>query len=172
MNAPLSEDPMGHYGEGWVILQILALAVIFFYPAPDWGLSRPIQVAVYALGGGLASAATALMIWGFRTLGKNLRAPPDPKRENTLVQTGPFAHVRHPVYFSLLLLGLAWVIARLDPFGLLWLGLLFLVLYGKSRREEKRLEEIHPEYASYRARVPRFLPRLSLLSRGSIREHQ
>jgi protein-S-isoprenylcysteine O-methyltransferase Ste14 len=152
---------MGKNGEGWVILQIICLGLVAFVPSfNDFQLTSLVQLGFLSLGTILAVLATVFMIWSFWELGANLRAPPDPKQDNRLITTGPYSWVRHPIYFSLILLSLAWQIVRVNPLGLVWIGLLFLVLYFKSQREEKRLHQIHPEYAQYQQNVPRFFPRL------------
>ncbi len=151
------KSEMGPNGEGWVILQIIALALAGLTPPlPESAQEVPwVLIAVAAV---LAVASTVLMIWSFWVLGTNLQAPPDPRQGNTLITRGPYALVRHPIYLALIGLSLAWQIARANAGGMLWVGILILVLYLKSRREEKKLLNIHPEYAAYRSRTDRLFP--------------
>lgn len=151
---------MGRNGEGWVILQIVALGLVAFLPPTGPRPTEWVGLVLAIVGAALAVFATVILLWGFWTLGANLRAPPDPKRGNHLVTSGPYAWVRHPIYFALIVLSLAWQVAQANLLGPLWVGLLVVVLHFKSRREERLLAEIHPDYAAYRLRVPRFLPRL------------
>ncbi len=84
-----------------------------------------------------------------------------------MISSGPYAHVRNPLYLGTLLnlfgFGLAaghrWVV-----YGLLPAGLLVFILYyipKKERVESERLREIFgPEFDVYHGAVPGYLPRL------------
>jgi protein-S-isoprenylcysteine O-methyltransferase Ste14 len=84
------------------------------------------------------------------------------RKNDVLVTEGPYSLVRNPLYFFSLLgfagTGLA--------FGSLALGALLVLIFFAThwpsiRREEKALERLFGEaYGEYRARVPRFLPRI------------
>ena len=79
----------------------------------------------------------------------------------TLLQTGVFAHVRHPLYLSILLayLALFFLTFSLISF-IIWLFI--FILYNKmASYEEKDLEKIFgEEYVRYRKNVPKWIPRL------------
>lgn len=85
-------------------------------------------------------------------------APPD-----RLVVSGPYRHVRNPIYGAVvtLILGQALLLGApaLLVYGILfWLGAHLFVV----RAEEPRLgRRFGPGYAAYRAAVPRWIPRLS-----------
>jgi protein-S-isoprenylcysteine O-methyltransferase Ste14 len=78
----------------------------------------------------------------------------------TLVTTGPFARVRHPMYLSLIMmkggLSVAWGIGwMLAPF-LVFVGLVILIII---QEEKMLLQTFGPEYREYRKRVPwRLIP--------------
>jgi protein-S-isoprenylcysteine O-methyltransferase Ste14 len=110
--------------------------------------------------------ATLLFIWaawtgitGVRDLGRNLTPLPAPKPGSTLVTTGIYRRIRHPLYSSLIALGFAWALAWSSTPGLALATALALLLHAKARHEETRLCEVFPDYPAYRARVPRYLPR-------------
>jgi protein-S-isoprenylcysteine O-methyltransferase Ste14 len=78
----------------------------------------------------------------------------------TLVTTGPFARVRHPMYLSLILIngglsvtwGISWMLA---PF-LLFIGLVILIMI---QEEKMLLRMFGPEYREYLKQVPwRLIP--------------
>jgi protein-S-isoprenylcysteine O-methyltransferase Ste14 len=78
----------------------------------------------------------------------------------TLVTTGPFARVRHPMYLSLILmnggLNLAWGIVWMLAPLLLFVGLVVLIV---NQEEKALLQTFGPEYREYRKRVPwRLIP--------------
>jgi protein-S-isoprenylcysteine O-methyltransferase Ste14 len=148
---------LGPRGEGWVALQFVALgaALAIGLLAPGWNLGgRALDVA----GLVLAAAGAALALAGVRGLGSSLTALPKPHDTAELKDGGIYAHVRHPLYGSLLLLVLGWCLLTSPWVLLAWAGLL-AVLSAKSSREEAWLVERYDGYAAYRARVrPRFVP--------------
>ena len=97
----------------------------------------------------LCALGIALAILGRAWLGRS---------GGTLVTTGPYAWLRHPIYAGMLLAVLGSAIAQ----SALWL--LPLMAYGpalicSARREERRLSERFPErYPAYMKRTGMLLP--------------
>lgn len=117
-------------------------------PAPWAG------AAMVVAGGLLAERALAY-------LGRNVTPTALPRSDATLVTSGPYRHVRHPLYTSGML--------SLPGFALLtgsWpvaVGgfLALLTLAVRTRREERLLvERFGDAYRSYAARTPPYLPRI------------
>jgi len=76
-----------------------------------------------------------------------------------LVESGPYAYVRHPIYtsFFMCIIGLLLVNPSLP---VLLVAIYFFVDFTRvARREELLLRENLSEYGDYMARIPRFLPR-------------
>lgn len=112
-------------------------------------------IAIIACGAGLWLAASAI-----GTLGKSVSPFPKPPATSELKESGVYALVRHPIYGGILLLSVAWSLA-LSPWALIPTGALVIALQLKSRLEERWLNDRHPSYAGYRARVRRrFVPHL------------
>lgn len=108
---------------------------------------------------GLAAAGVALGLWALsanRPGNFNIRPVPHPRGQ--LVESGPYRWIRHPMYTSLMLAGLAVARGTGGPWS--WLALLALVgvLLAKARLEEALMRQRHPGYAAYAARTGRFLP--------------
>jgi protein-S-isoprenylcysteine O-methyltransferase Ste14 len=83
------------------------------------------------------------------------------KAGHRIIDTGPYALVRHPIYTGILLA--AWAKAAGDATAIGFAGavLMTLGLYLKARREERLLTgELGESYESYRRRVPMLLPHL------------
>jgi protein-S-isoprenylcysteine O-methyltransferase Ste14 len=109
-------------------------------------------------GAGLVAAGELLRLWGVRHIGVISRTRSE--RLGPLVDSGPFAFVRNPLYLGNIAL---WVGFSINA-GLLWLGAPLGVLLGFAyhaivRWEEQLLDSrIGGAYREYAARVPRWLP--------------
>jgi protein-S-isoprenylcysteine O-methyltransferase Ste14 len=160
--ATMSQVPsLGSRGEGYVLLQFLLLAGVgagaLLYPDTAGlpggtartaiGLALILGAGVVGLAGGLALRSSA-----------SLTALPHPTADANLVMSGPYAHIRHPIYAALILfsLGLSVVQDSAPALGAV-LGLAVL-LDLKRRREEARLLGRFAEYADYRRRTKAFVP--------------
>jgi protein-S-isoprenylcysteine O-methyltransferase Ste14 len=145
-------------GGGWVLGQFVLMTAIVAvgggYPgsgAQTW--TAGLGVTLIGLGG-------VVGIMGALHLGKNRTAFPKPLKEGELIETGIYGWIRHPLYTSLILLGLGWSLSRWSALaGLATLGLAGF-LDAKARREELWLERVYPGYGQYRKRVRRFVPGL------------
>jgi len=82
------------------------------------------------------------------------------KEGHYIVDTGPYAIVRHPIYTGLLAATLCTALAQATLPALAGFALIALGLWLKARLEEEFLrQELGPEaYDSYRRRVPMLLP--------------
>jgi protein-S-isoprenylcysteine O-methyltransferase Ste14 len=133
-----------------VATQITLIALIMFtgplWPT-HWGL-RGLMVC----GGGIG-------LWAFLTMGlENLRVFPEVPQHGRLVVHGPYRWVRHPMYTSVLLITLSWILGSpLSYRIMLWVGLLMILLV-KLRYEESLLMERFPEYDAYRRQTKRLIP--------------
>lgn len=122
--------------------------------------SSDMPVALQAVGFALFLASTSFTMWVFR---ENSFAAPVVKlqaeRAQRVISSGPYAHVRHPMYSGMilfftgvpLLLGSWWGLVMVPVFAAL-----FAIRIGI---EERTLREGLPGYADYASRVRyRLLP--------------
>jgi protein-S-isoprenylcysteine O-methyltransferase Ste14 len=151
----------GERGE-WYVAGQGALIVLLLFGPPSWkglppwpaALAGPAQLAGIVLG----CAGLLLLVAGLLRLGPNLTPLPRPREDSTLVVTGIYGLVRHPMYGGVLGLAFGWALWRQGTLTLAYalLALAFLVL--KSRREERWLCERYSDYAAYQRRVRRLIP--------------
>ena len=128
-----------------------ALATLFI--ARSW-TGYGIGVALVALGLGYAVQAR-------RHLGANWSATVTLKQAHSLIRSGPYRHVRHPIYTGLLLAFAGSALAQAQWRGLLALLLVTGSLWFKLRREERwLLEHFGDDYAEYRKTSWALLPGL------------
>ena len=91
-------------------------------------------------------------------LGSNLTPLPRPKAGAKLVRSGLYRVVRHPIYFGVILLSVAWFLITQGELTLAYTGLIFLFFDIKSRKEEQWLVTTFPEYTHYQKQVRKLLP--------------
>jgi protein-S-isoprenylcysteine O-methyltransferase Ste14 len=116
-------------------------------------------VASY-LGIAVDIAALYLFYRTHRDLGHNWSVSLDLRERHTLVTTGIYATVRHPMYSGFWLMAVAqalllpnWVAG---PAGLVGFGILF---FGRVRREEEMMiAAFGDEYRAYMRRTARVVP--------------
>jgi protein-S-isoprenylcysteine O-methyltransferase Ste14 len=82
------------------------------------------------------------------------------KIDHRVIDTGPYALVRHPIYTGILLAVLATMAAKGTVPGIAGAVLITVGLWMKARIEERWLgQELGPgDYDAYRRRVPMLLP--------------
>ncbi len=104
------------------------------------------------LGGGFALLGAALRGWAAGTIHK----------DRELSTTGPYAHTRNPLYLGSFLVGLGITLAGGRPTFVLFFGIFFAWVYGRTIRAEARSlgERFGERYSEYAGSVPLFVPRL------------
>lgn len=122
-------------------LLVLAFA---WLSRPDWA----------SLAAGLPLSVVGLWLrgWAAGHLAKN----------QTLARSGPYAHLRNPLYLGTLLVAAGFVVAsRQWPLALLFAAVFLLVYLPVIELEEQHLRHLFPEYEVYAGQVPALWPRLA-----------
>ncbi len=138
-------------------LGYIVLVVIWVYPLGmvlirRTAVSSSLAVAICALG-------LLVSIWSRRALGKEWSRDVELKQGHKLVERGPYALVRHPIYTGHLLMGMGTAIGSGLLVGFAGLALFFVGFWIKLRQEERLLVRNFPEeYPAYRARVRALVP--------------
>lgn len=137
-------------------------AIIFFAPLRA-SLSRfwmtGSNAAMWALAG-LELAGFAFCWWARLHLGSLWSSSVTRKEEHRIVDTGPYAIVRHPIYTGLITALIAMTIARGTILAAAGAAVMTLGFWMKARLEEQFLRaELGPEaYDAYRRRVTMLVP--------------
>jgi len=131
------------------------LLVMFFFANPN--------IWCILIGFIIALPGEAIRIWGVSWAGSETRATGN-VGGSFLVISGPFAHVRNPLYVGNILMytGLGIMSFALFPY-LQILGLFFFYFQYRLivKEEELYLEKTYgKDYENYRQNVPRFFPKL------------
>jgi protein-S-isoprenylcysteine O-methyltransferase Ste14 len=83
-----------------------------------------------------------------------------PSTRDTLVEHGPYAHIRHPIYAAILLEFASLVLLKPTQAVALAVAIGVAWVHIQARCEEVDLLQRLPAYREYMNRVPRFLPRV------------
>jgi steroid 5-alpha reductase family enzyme len=76
-----------------------------------------------------------------------------------LATSGPYAHIRNPLYAGTLIVAAGIVIAARDlPLAIIFAAVFFLVYLPVIELEEQHLRKLFPEYEAYASRIHRLLP--------------
>lgn len=136
---------------------------LLFSRSMDFGLLKTRFVPqlhwVQLTGVALTFAGTGLAIWARLILGENWSARVTRKVGHELIQTGPYALVRHPIYSGLLLavIGTALFVGELR--ALLAIPIVLAGQTVKARREEQfMLAEFGETYEQYRRQTGFLIP--------------
>lgn len=122
----------------------------------------PVAMAQAVLVGVVMAATVWLFAAASRAMGRNWSLVARTREDHQLVQAGPFAHLRHPIYTGLALFTLAMGTAY-GHLSHLWVaGPLYALGTWLRVAEEERLlrAKFGPAYDAYAARVKRFVPGL------------
>jgi protein-S-isoprenylcysteine O-methyltransferase Ste14 len=151
----------GARGEWYVVVQVGLIVLVFFGPStlpglPGW--PSPFEQLGSVVGSVLLVLGGVLFLWGLFKLGANLTPLPFPKEHVTLVDSGPYGLVRHPIYGGGILLAYGWAFLVHGWLTIAYATIILVFLDVKSRREEEWLKEKIPEYAAYQRRVRKLIP--------------
>jgi protein-S-isoprenylcysteine O-methyltransferase Ste14 len=125
------------------------------FDVPEW--ARLLAVVAGAVN-------TALVFWMYRSLDTNV-SPVEEARENaTLITSGPYRWIRHPLYtFGMVSLAALTFMTAMWWIGALALPLAVFFVLWRVPREEARLVEVFGDaYRDYMRRTGRFVPRLTV----------
>ncbi len=145
-----------------ILVLVLALSLIFSrYFRVGFLRTRFVPANAWAgwLGCAVAWAGFAFTVWARYRLGRNWSGMVEVKENHTLVRSGPYALVRHPIYtgLSLALLGTAVVCGELHC--LIGAMLAFFEWKRKSLMEERFMaEQFGRAYLDYRHQVKSLIP--------------
>ncbi len=156
--------------EGWIrhetaarvwlgVLEVGAVVAWLVWLRGEWPVTATPFDGVALFGGVCALAGGATAAYAKLALGRWFSATFGVKRGHTLVTSGPYAWVRHPIYLGILLYiggsALVW-----NDAALLVLAVVIGILFTLHIRIEERLfaEHFGAAHADYRARTPALLP--------------
>ncbi|MDQ2892197.1 MAG: isoprenylcysteine carboxylmethyltransferase family protein [Pseudomonadota bacterium] len=144
-----------------IVIQAVAIMAAAFGPIRV--TLDPLSASSLIEAGGCAIAmvtAVGLFLWSSRTMGRNWSIVARTRDDHQLVETGPFAYLRHPIYTALFLLMIAFAVAYGHSTQLLLaIPLYALGTWVRISEEERLLRAMFGDaYDAYAKRVRRFVP--------------
>lgn len=109
----------------------------------------------------LTYAGVATAIWARFILADNWSARITVKVGHQLIRSGPYAYVRHPIYFGILVASLGTALLVGEWRGLLAIALVTVAFSMKAKREEAYMSaEFGEGYSQYRQSTGFLLPKM------------
>jgi len=107
----------------------------------------------------ITAAGLLFTVWARVYLGRNWSGVVTIKQGHELIDAGPYALVRHPIYTGLLVAFIGSAVARGEWRGLLAVLIAWAALWRKLRLEERWMtERFGEQYVAYCQRVPALVP--------------
>ena len=145
-----------------LVTLILVVGLVAAGRLADVSARSPLWPNTLALGvvcDCIVLAGAAITVWARITLGRNWSAEVTFKQDHELIESGPYALVRHPIYTGLILMALGTAISYGRAIGFALLIGLCGGVWWKAREEERIMCEHFPDaYAGYRTRVHAIIP--------------
>ena len=149
----------------WAMIYLEALPVLLVTASiatslAGWG-SWPASRSIFFIGIAILAIGVAIREWSHRTLGRFHQALVTIQHDHDLVTSGPYRHVRHPMYAgsAIAFLGVALALGTWPGLILSFLGTLpaiFRRIHVEERAMAASLGGRYDDYADTRARlVPR-----------------
>jgi protein-S-isoprenylcysteine O-methyltransferase Ste14 len=154
---PTAQAPRGQYRFYFVIIAcgiVLLYGVVPRAQPTLWPVTPVLGWAMVAL----TAAGIAFAWWARIALGRLWSGGVERMAEHRVVDSGPYALVRHPIYTGLIMGAVAMAGLQAKPWPILGAALFSLGFALKAKVEERFLEQELGGYDAYRQRVPMILP--------------
>lgn len=148
----VSAPQLGARGGGWVVIQFALIGAVVALGVLAAGWPDGARWWLKGAGVGLVFLGALVLALSGRALGSGFTPFPKPAEGGELVEDGPYASVRHPVYSGGLLVAVG-ISLTLSPWSLVPTAALAVVWALKARVEERFLLERYPGYAAYSSRT-------------------
>lgn len=157
-----TENPIVFVGMAlWGIALVTPLIVIFSngLAVADYEITTSLRI----IGASVFTVSLWLLWRSHADLATNFSPSLFIQKNHTLVSTGIYRKIRHPMYLSFLMwaIGQSLLIANwvAGPLGLL--AFLLIYLFRVEREEQQLLNQLGAEYAQYQKRTGRLLPKFT-----------
>ena len=132
------------------IIQYFGFA-IYLYLSPWWSAGLILQ--------SIEIVGIILAVWAVLEMNKSkINIAPQPRKNSSLVTSGPYAYIRHPMYTSIIVAVTPLIISYWDVGMFAFLMFLYTNLIFKLLFEESLLKEHFTDYKTYMKNSWRIIP--------------
>jgi protein-S-isoprenylcysteine O-methyltransferase Ste14 len=150
----------------WTSYRLVAILIILGLVGVDHAVNGSGDTRLWHTGAVLGVvtdlvviAGLAFTVWARIVLGRNWSAEITFKEDHELIESGPYALSRHPIYTGLVTAGLGTALNYGRVIGFVIFAGLCSAIWWKAREEERLMSSHFPdEYPRYRARVHAIIP--------------
>ena len=139
----------------YVLIQLFLFIIYLFRIT---AIDLQVWILFQYAGLAVSIAGIVLLILSFVNLNKNLTPFPTPKGNSTLITTGVYQYIRHPVYAGILFMVAGYGVYSQNTLRLLISIVLLVLFISKAAYEETLLIKKFPEYRHYQQRTAALLP--------------
>ena len=100
-----------------------------------------------------------LILWSFVQLGNSLSPFPSPLKRASLITSGIYKYIRHPIYSGILVLLFSIALYKASEYKFLISIFLLILFHFKTIYEESKLLSKYPNYKEYRRVTGQFFPK-------------
>ncbi len=136
-----------------VTIQFVLLTIFYIPFIPD---TFQIPIVLKYTGAIISIFGFLIILIAILQLNKNLTPFPTPKDEGTLINTGLYKYIRHPIYSGIFLAAIGISFYTGSYWQLSISFILLILFYFKSMYEESLLIEKYKDYKDYMKRTRRF----------------
>lgn len=157
----IQQEGKGMFAVRVILFFIMIGWLVLYAIDPPWmkGLSVPFPVWLRWLGFALGLASLGFWTWTQVALGKHWSPQLQLREEHHLVTTGPYAHIRHPLYTAMFGYGASLALVTANIIFILLAVIVFAGMFARAPREEDMMiEEFGDEYRQYMKKTKRFFP--------------
>tara|TARA_Y100000589_G_scaffold295101_1_gene301195 strand:+ start:1067 stop:1540 length:474 start_codon:yes stop_codon:yes gene_type:complete len=101
----------------------------------------------------LIVVASIFIIFSLKELGKSISPMPRPKQNSKLITSGIYTILRHPMYYSLIVISIGFFMKSFTIYNLILTILLMFIISNKIKIEEEHLTKKFIKYNSYKKEV-------------------
>jgi len=147
-------------GKDWIFVLfqlILFVAYLFEIDLFYFSLPELLKLSMFPI----MLLGILIIFISFIQLGTKLSPFPSPVQNATLITSGIFKFVRHPIYTGILLIVFSIAIYKASEYKFLISVLLLILFRFKSKYEESKLLSVFPNYREYRQVTGKFFPKFN-----------
>lgn len=147
--------------QDYIVRQIVVIAILFYAFCPEYTIWLKIYLPSWIGLSGLVLMVSSplLKMWSYKKLGRNWSTKVVINQRHSLITTGPYHWIRHPIYLSYLMLALGIFFAT-GSLTLFSLGACFFIIdLIRGFEEEKALrQKFVAEYPQYAESTGGYVP--------------